>query len=261
MSRIPAGNGSLDDLEAGTLPPNEYGSPQGARPGRSMYALTRSEITRGLANRFVHSRAYILLYLCTAALSATTVVLSLKDGCPGVPFYILEVIVNVTMIGEVAVRFLSFGRAFWKYPFNVFDAIVTVFSVVTLMVIFFAGCGTATKEEEILDTLLLVARNVLQFGRLASVVRQSGQSIWARPKPIDLNAARRAGFSVDMDLPSDDESDELRAPLRASNGAPADVVFDAGPTGREAWGGERDMPHAAAANKNRDDEDMWAELG
>ena len=75
-----------------------------------MYALTRSEITRGLANRFVHSRAYILLYLCTAALSATTVVLSLKDGCPGVAFYVLEVIVNVTMITEVAVRFLSFGR-------------------------------------------------------------------------------------------------------------------------------------------------------
>lgn len=42
----------------------------------------------------------------------------------------------------------------------------------TLAFIFFAGCSNTSKEEEVLDTLLLVARNVLQFGRLASVMRQ-----------------------------------------------------------------------------------------
>jgi hypothetical protein len=41
-----------------------------------------------------------------------------------------------------------------------------------LLVLAFAGCGRGSKEEEILDTLLLVARNVLQFGRLAAVMRQ-----------------------------------------------------------------------------------------
>ncbi|TFY79560.1 hypothetical protein EWM64_g4453 [Hericium alpestre] len=128
-----------------------------------------------------------------AALSITTVVLSLKDGCPGFAFYVLEVIINTTMIGEVVIRFLAFGRQFWKYPFNIFDLIVTTFCALTLLVIVFAGCGAASKEEEILDTLLLVARNVLQFGRLAAVVRQSGQSIFTQPKPIDLSAARRAG--------------------------------------------------------------------
>jgi len=53
---------------------------------------------------------YICLYLGMAALSIATVILSLKDGCPGLAFYILEVIVNVTMILEVAVRFVAFGR-------------------------------------------------------------------------------------------------------------------------------------------------------
>lgn len=53
-----------------------------------------------------------------------------------------------------------------------FDLVVTVFCVLTLLVILFAGCGTTSKEEEIFDTLLLVARNVLQFGRLANTVRQ-----------------------------------------------------------------------------------------
>ena len=45
-----------------------------------------------------------------AALSITTVILSLKEGCPGLAFYVLEVIVNVTMILEVAVRFVAFGK-------------------------------------------------------------------------------------------------------------------------------------------------------
>ena len=53
-----------------------------------------------------------------------------------------------------------------------FDLIVTVFCVLTVLVIVFAGCGATSKEEEIFDTLLLVTRNVLQFGRLANIVRQ-----------------------------------------------------------------------------------------
>jgi hypothetical protein len=44
-----------------------------------------------------------------AALSITTVALSLSDGCPGLPFYILEVIINTSMILEVAIRFVAFG--------------------------------------------------------------------------------------------------------------------------------------------------------
>jgi hypothetical protein len=78
---------------------------------KSMYALTRSEITKGVANRFVHSRTYIFLYLGMAALSVTTIVLSIvENGCPGVAFYVLEVIINVSMILEVGIRFVAFGR-------------------------------------------------------------------------------------------------------------------------------------------------------
>lgn len=72
--------------------------------------MTRSEITKGIANRFVHSRTYIFLYLGMAALSVTTVALSMSDGCPGLAFYILEIIVNVSMILEVGIRFVAFGR-------------------------------------------------------------------------------------------------------------------------------------------------------
>jgi hypothetical protein len=80
------------------------------RPTRSIHAMTRDEIRKGIANRAIHSRTYIILYLVMVALSVTTVVLSIREGCPGLPFYILEVIINSAMIAEVAIRFLAFGR-------------------------------------------------------------------------------------------------------------------------------------------------------
>lgn len=80
------------------------------RPTRSIYTMSKDEIAKGIANRFVHSRSYIILYLAMAALSVTTVVLSLTNDCPTLPFYILELIINGAMILEVSIRVVAFGR-------------------------------------------------------------------------------------------------------------------------------------------------------
>ena len=72
--------------------------------------MTKDEIAKNIANRFVHSGTYIILYLAMAGLSITTVVLSLVNDCPTVPFYILEFIINGAMILEVGIRFVAFGR-------------------------------------------------------------------------------------------------------------------------------------------------------
>ncbi len=61
-------------------------------------------------------------------------------------------------------------KLFWTSIFNWLDIAMTLFCVVTLIVILSTPC--ASKGEEIFDTLLLVARNVVQFWRLAAMMRR-----------------------------------------------------------------------------------------
>ena len=80
-----------------------------------------------------------------------------------------------------------------------------IFCIVTVLVIFFSGCSA--KGEEVFDTFLLVARNLIQFSRLAIVLRRSGRSIFTRIPAIDLSTAAEAGYTLDFDL--EDEEAEL----------------------------------------------------
>lgn len=185
----------------------------GPGPSRSQHYLSRNELLSGLANRFVFSSFYIWLYLSLALLSTTTVILSLLSDCPTLAFYLLELVINLAMIAEVCIRFVAFGKKFWSSIFNIVDLILTGFCIITVLVIFFSGCSA--KGEEVFDTFLLVARNLIQFSRLAIVLRRSGRSIFTRIPAIDLSAAQDARYALDFDL--DDEEAEL-ADRRAAGG-------------------------------------------
>ncbi|EPQ60390.1 hypothetical protein GLOTRDRAFT_89918 [Gloeophyllum trabeum ATCC 11539] len=222
-----------------------------------MYALSRQEIVTGIANRFVHSRTYIILYLVMVVLSVATAILGSMQRYPPLSFYILEIIINTSMICEVGVRLVALGKQFWRSPWNIFDLIITIFCALTLSILLFAHSGRGSKGEEVFDSVLLIGRNVLQFLRLAMIMRQSGQSIFTRPKAIDLSAARMAGYSMDIDIADDGPftSRDRRA-----------VVFDA-PDGFEDEPAAphvpkpEDMPRAVQAAQERDEEDMWASMG
>lgn len=81
---------------------------------------------------------------------------------------------------------------------------------------------------------------------------RSGQSIFSRPKPIDLT--RRRNFALDIDMEGEDPGDELGRPLIRDA-----VVFDANEEQRPA--AMTPMPRAQQALQDRDAEDVWAELG
>ncbi|TNY21199.1 hypothetical protein DMC30DRAFT_416222 [Rhodotorula diobovata] len=183
----------------------------GSSSHRTPHFISRTEAIRGAANRVLFSQFYIFLYLSMAIISLATVVLSATSECPTLAFYILEIGINVTLIAEVTIRLLAFGSQFWQSYWNALDLAITLFCAVTLVVIFFSGCSA--KGEEVFDTFLLVARNLFQFGRLALVLRKSGKSVFARPAPIDLSAAR--AYSLDLDL---DDEEALSTERRAMGG-------------------------------------------
>lgn len=74
------------------------------------YRMSREEVMKGLANRFVHSTVYLYLYGTMALVSLVTVIISLSTACPGVSFYILELVVNVVLVLEVGIRLVAFGK-------------------------------------------------------------------------------------------------------------------------------------------------------
>ncbi|KAE8219694.1 hypothetical protein CF319_g6536 [Tilletia indica] len=225
---------------AGGLPmPATAGTQSGwgasfARPARSHYFLSRSEIVKGVANRFVHSTAYLYFYGGMAVASLLTVAISLIQDCPGTLFYSLELAINVLLIAEVGIRLFAFGKQFWKSTFNIIDLCLVVFCALTLLVIFFShDCspnntnggtghygssfdgdrdadgnehsgysgrgGRGGKSEELLDSVLLIIRNAMQCFRLVSVVRRSRQNVNSRVANIDL-ASAQAARNADGDL-------------------------------------------------------------
>ena len=119
------------------------------------------------------------------------------------------------------------------------DLFLTAFCIITLIVVFLNPCGAGSKREsgitrdrywsapaaeivpfpvhageEVLDTLLLVVRNGVQFWRLGTILNRSGHSLFRPPKPIDLSQAR-AG-AIDLDL--DDEEAYAEGHMRGARG-------------------------------------------
>ncbi|KAI9026108.1 hypothetical protein DFJ74DRAFT_663221 [Hyaloraphidium curvatum] len=216
-ARSPRGRDSADSRD-GTAEASEDGdgSPPGRSPSPGMardesfvgiprhlpsarHSITRREIWKGLANRILYSRAYATLYVVMALLSVATIYLASTEKCPSITFVTFEVLINLSMIFEIAIRMTALGRLFWKSIWNVFDLAVLVFCVVTLAVM------TATRplahqtdcnpdswseKEEVLDLFMIIVRNVAQGVRMLFMLRKNRQNIFSRPQNVDLSATQ-----------------------------------------------------------------------
>lgn len=182
-------------------------------PTRTQHYLSRTEMIQGMANRFMYSEFYIYLYAGLAGLSIATLVLSAIEDCPSLLFYLLEILVNVAMITEVTIRFLALRKAFWKSFYNIIDIVLVVLCAITLIFVL-QGCSSSRKEEEVFDTILLIVRNGVQFGRIAVMLRRNGKNIFGRLRTnrINFDDVRGPSFSMDIDLEAE-EDEELQGAI------------------------------------------------
>ncbi|KAG9295498.1 hypothetical protein G9A89_013527 [Geosiphon pyriformis] len=192
------------------------GSTAGGVTPVTQYSLSRAEAVHGLANRILYSRFYTWLYLGMALLSTISIILSIKEKCPSVWFIILEFIINFAMIAEVMTRFLALRQLFWKSIYNVVDITLVFLCVLTLIFIWAGGCSKGRRSEEIFDTILLVVRNLIQFGRLIIMLKKNRKNRSTRNARIDFSDIRAPSMSMDIDSLShgafsltDDEDDDL----------------------------------------------------
>lgn len=120
-------NDPNDRLLAADYELDDSGALQGNTAGHhTSYRLPPSEQLRGVANRIIFSRYYILFYFIMMSLSLTTVVLSLvatsklesawtnltegNHQCPPWSWNVLEVIINLMMVAEVSLRWTAYGK-------------------------------------------------------------------------------------------------------------------------------------------------------
>ncbi|KAI9633386.1 uncharacterized protein MKK02DRAFT_18347 [Dioszegia hungarica] len=220
----------IDDEPTTSFLSVNNGNPNQPQPSRSPYHLPTSEKLRGLANRIIFSRYYVLFYFVMMSLSMVTVVMSLMarrelsilldliphvrlplcaaaqaDGCPSITWHILEIVINALMVIEVGTRWIAYGKKYPMTPLNVIDLLLVLFCSITLIVVFTSPCSDSSMSEENLDMILLVIRNGVQFLRIVNILRRSGHSIFNPPKPIDLSQARPDALDMDLDF-SDEEA-------------------------------------------------------
>ncbi|KIR51176.1 hypothetical protein I315_06359 [Cryptococcus gattii Ru294] len=234
-------------------------------PSRSPYHLPASEQLQGVANRIIFSRYYILFYGAMMGLSLATLVLSLvatrKGQCPPVAWHIIEFVLNALMVLEVTTRWIANGRKYPMTPLNIIDLTLVFFCTLTLILVFLNPCGSGTRNEELLDTILIVARNTVQFLRLGSILRRSGHSWLNPPKPIDLSQARDASLALDFDL--DDEEDTER---RFYGGGRGRSLVSGGRGGYEPVNGEEERSgrgvrdNAGREQLSEQDQELWDRL-
>lgn len=77
---------------------------------------------------------------------------------------------------------------------------------------------------------------------------RSGQSIFSRPKPIDISAVRRGGYrNLDLDIEDEDEDVEAGRALFEDTRLSEEEEQEEGGRRRGEAGGERDTEHVWAA--------------
>lgn len=236
-------------------------------------AVSRREVWSMVASRLYFSRAYILFYALMIVLSIVAIVMLLAThyltSAYTVPplLVALEIILNVFLTLEIAVRYVSQKDEFWKNNYNVFDLLVTLlclFSVVCFLFI-----PEETEVEEVFVSWVVIGRYAIQSfricllfraGRTRTMVQGSyGMEIeFSRLERRDsesglFQSREQSDSMVDDELSPYEDDDELPMSsfdlARLGNAVLRQTGLDeAGAKDQTTAKGERTPPHRARGN-------------
>ncbi|KAI9173200.1 hypothetical protein H9P43_007331 [Blastocladiella emersonii ATCC 22665] len=156
--------------------------------------VTREEVWRMLANRIMFSKFYKAFYVTMTVLALITIYLSLTQTCPTTAFLALECIVNLSLIVEVTIRFLATRRQFFQSRANVLDVVLVALCLFLLgMMLHDAqSCSSSHREsgsqrsEAVVDSVLLILRNLLQLTRIVNMLRKNQSQLANRVASVDF---------------------------------------------------------------------------
>ncbi|KAJ9052358.1 hypothetical protein DSO57_1009848 [Entomophthora muscae] len=138
----------------------------------TQHNMSIKEILHSYANQLLYSRSYTIFYLSLIILTLVTMILSIvEQSKPSTMFFVLEIIINVAMILEVALRIFALGYAYWDSKSNIFDIILVVVCIITLIIVA-TSHSKGAKNEEVVETVILGVRNIVQVIRLCVAIRK-----------------------------------------------------------------------------------------
>ncbi|KAL6066768.1 hypothetical protein QOT17_009351 [Balamuthia mandrillaris] len=105
-------------------------------------------------------------------------------------FISLEVLINVTLLGEVTAKAIVQGKSFFRSYANLFDMFVTIVCVASLF-FYLQGPSKTEEIEDVLSVFLVGLRNSLQFLRLLILIKNQQQKFtnMSSSNRIDLATA------------------------------------------------------------------------
>merc|ERR1719316_1717850 len=142
--------------------------------------LSRFELLQVIVSRLYYSRLTTYVYGITLIVSALLLAITLgldtplRDQ-PGI-LSILDVLVNLMLVVEVALRWLLMGKGYLSTWSNRFDVFVAVLSSVFLYWKAPQADDAKQQQDVVFSDSLVMARIMVQFGRLYVVANSARRS-------------------------------------------------------------------------------------
>ncbi len=158
---------------------NDYNhEEEAAEEEESLLALSLSQKIRNLITRCLFAPSCTIFYILMVFLNLLLIAWIFWDS--GYPthwlFIAIEVFINCVLCGEVLLRMLIQKKRFFKSKANLFDVLVSILCVASLIV-YFSGPSTLEEVDDAVAVLLLILRYGVQFLRLILLIKNNREKL------------------------------------------------------------------------------------